>query len=359
MSRATGAAIGDAAVVPRASRAQPPANALLAGLAALVAALVLVSLVLGPYHLGWGDVFAALTGSVDGAGATPLARLHHTVIWQIRLPRLLLVVLVGLALPVTGATYQGVFRNPLVDPFILGVASGASFGAGLALLLPGFPASLQVGAFAGGLLAVAIAYGVAQHDGRESVASLLLAGIVTNALFQAALSTVKYVSDDQALRAIVFWAMGGFYNASWTDVAIAAPAVLAGVLVLWGAAWRLNVLSVGDDEARTLGVDPGRVRSLLVVVATLVTAICVSLSGVVAWVGLMVPHAVRRFVGADHRVLIPASALAGAAFLLICDDVARLATHAELPIGIVTSLMGAPYLLVLARGRGGWWGGRS
>ncbi len=342
-----------------ADRSGTVASVVLPGLAGLVVVLASVSLVLGPYHLTWGDVFAALYAPLGGIPEAPLSRLHHTVIWGIRLPRVLLVLLVGLALPVTGATYQGVFRNPLVDPFILGVASGASFGAGLALLLPGFPASLQVGAFAGGLIAVGLAYGVAQHDSRESVASLLLAGVVTNALFQAALSTVKYLSDDQALRAIVFWAMGGFYNASWTDVAIATPVVVLGVLVLWAAAWRLNVLSVGDDEARALGVDPRRVRPLLVIVATLVTATCVSLSGVVAWVGLMVPHAVRRLVGADHRVLVPASALAGAAFLLVCDNIARMATHAELPIGIITSLVGAPYLLVLARGRGGWWGGRA
>lgn len=345
--------------VPSSALRRHDAGPVLATFAIAVLLLAFASLALGPYHLTWADVFAALAAPVGGLTDTSLARLHETVIWQIRLPRVLLVLLVGLALPVTGATYQGVFRNPLVDPFILGVASGASFGAGLALLLPGFPSSVQVGAFAGGLLAVGLAYGVAQHDGRESVASLLLAGVVTNALFQAALSTVKYLSDDQALRAIVFWAMGGFYNASWRDVAVATPVVLLGTLVLWGAAWRLNVLSVGDDEARTLGVDPRRVRPVLVIVATLVTATCVSLSGVVAWVGLMVPHAVRRIVGADHRVLVPASALAGAAFLLVCDNVARMATSAELPIGIVTSLMGAPYLLILARGRGGWWGGRS
>ncbi len=320
---------------------------LLIGLTAvLLVAAALLSLLLGAYSLTLAEVFVVfLPGGEE-------ATLPATIVREIRLPRILLAVAVGAALAVAGAVFQGCFRNPLVEPYILGVSSGAAFGAALGIVLPQFFLSIQLSAFLFGALAVFAAYRLARVRGETPLVTLILAGVIIGSLGTALVSILKYLSDDTALREIVFWYMGGFYYAGWRDVAVIAPAVLLGLLLLWSQAWKLNVLSMGEEEALALGVDPERHKLWLVALATLITALSVSAVGIIAWVGLMMPHAARLLLGPDHRFLLPMAALMGAVYLLGCDTLARTLTDAEIPVSIITSITGAPYLLFLLRSKG-------
>ncbi len=323
-------------------------------LAAGVALLVgvgLVAMLAGAYSISIADVGAVLAARLPGVDGSLTDPVHRTVVWEIRLPRILMGALVGMGLATAGAVYQGVFRNPLVEPFILGVSAGASFGASLAILLPALIPNLEVGAFAFALLAVAMVYFSSRTGGRNPIVGLILAGVIVNSLFQALVSILKYSSDDAALRAIVFWIMGGLYYSSWRDVAVLLPVMTLGIALMWGLSWRLNVLSMGDEEARTLGVNPERLKLVFILCATLMTAVAVSAVGIIAWVGLMMPHAARMLLGPDHRYVIPAAALMGATYLLVCDTLARTLTGTEIPISIVTSIVGAPYLFFLLRTR--------
>ncbi len=325
---------------------------LIALLLVFVVITALVATLSGTYDLSVSDVFETLRARFLGASDSRVDRIHDTIVWQIRLPRVLVGVLVGFGLATAGAVYQGTFRNPLVEPFILGVSAGASFGASLAILYPGLFLNLQVGAFGFALVAVSIAYFSSRIDGQNSPVNLILAGVIVSSLFQALVSILKYASDDAALRAIVFWIMGGFYFAGWNDLGYLAPVVVGSVAIIWTMGWRLNVLSMGDDEARSLGINPGRLRLVLILLATLMTGIVVASVGVIAWVGLMMPHAARMMLGPDHRFVIPGAALLGAAYLLLCDTLARTLIGTEIPLSIITSILGAPYLLYLIRSRG-------
>jgi iron complex transport system permease protein len=260
--------------------------------------------------------------------------------------------MVGFALATAGTVYQGNFRNPLVEPFILGVSAGASFGASLGILFPGVLLNVQSGALTFAILAVVIVYSVSRVEGRNPTVNLILAGVIVSSLFQALVSILKYLSDDARLRAIIFWALGGFYYASWSDVALVGPVVILGFILIWSQCWKLNVLSMGDDEARTLGVHPELLKLALIFLATMITAIAVASVGIIAWVGLMMPHAARMILGPDHRFVLPAAALMGGLYILICDTLARTLTMAEIPVSIVTSVLGAPYLFYLLRTRG-------
>mgnify|MGYP006279265353 CR=1 FL=1 len=320
---------------------------LLIGLTAiLLVAAALLSLLLGAYSLTLAEVLAVLVP------ARETAPLSDTIVWEIRLPRILLAVAVGAALAVAGAVFQGCFRNPLVEPYILGVSSGAAFGAALGIVLPQFFLSIQLSAFCFGALAVFSAYRLARVRGETPLVTLILAGVIIGSIGTALVSILKYLSDDTALREIVFWYMGGFYYAGWRDLAVIGPVVFLGLLLIWRQAWKLNVLSMGEEEARALGVDPERHKVWLVVLATLVTALSVSAVGIIAWVGLMMPHAARLLLGPDHRFLLPMAALMGAVYLLGCDTLARTLTDAEIPVSIITSITGAPYLLFLLRSKG-------
>jgi iron complex transport system permease protein len=323
----------------------------LGSLLALVAAGVGLALVLGPYRMSWTEVIRTLLGRADTGRGLHVARLQSTVIWDIRLPRIVLSLTVGAALAGAGAVFQGAFRNPLVDPYILGASSGAAFGAALGILAPSFPLSVQVAAFVSASSAVASVYALARIRGETPLVTLVLAGVIVGSVFAAGVSMLTYLASDVSMRQIVFWLMGGFYFASWRDVTIAGPAVLVGLAGMWAFGWTLNVLSMGDQEARTLGVDPERARRILITLATLVTAVSVASVGVVAWVGLMMPHAARLLVGPDNRYAIPASALLGGVYLLVCDTLARTLLSSEIPVGIVTSIAGAPYLVYLLRSR--------
>lgn len=311
-----------------------------------------ITILLGTYNLSFQDVIHIIQVHLSGGDISSLNRVHNTVVWEIRLPRILVSILVGFALSTSGAVYQGTFRNPLVEPYILGVSAGASFGAAIGILFPSFLLSIQTGAFIFSVLAVMLAYFSSRIEGKNPIVNLILAGTIISSIFQALVSIMKYLSDDSALRAIVFWTMGGFYFAGWQDVLSLTPLILISIGLMWVLSWKLNILSMGDEEAKSLGINPDRLKLVFILVATLMTAISVSCVGIIAWVGLMMPHAARMMLGPDHRFVIPASALMGGIYLLICDTIARSLTLAEIPISIITSILGAPYLFYLLRTKG-------
>ncbi|MGC9308612.1 MAG: FecCD family ABC transporter permease [Thermoplasmatota archaeon] len=322
-------------------------------LAVLLVVTVSIALTMGAYHIPVSEVYRTLFTHLNPfSGNDGLNRLYSTIVWQIRFPRILLSIAVGFALAAAGAVYQGCFRNPLVEPYILGVESGAAFGAGLAIVIPAFFLSMQLSAFLFGLLAVFGAYMLARVKGETPIVTLILSGVIIGSIFAALVSILQYLATDAALREIVFWLMGGFYYATWEDVQLILPVVFACVAVIWLLSWKLNILSMGDEEARSLGINPEWYKAVFVSVATLATSLSVSHVGVIAWVGLMMPHAARMVLGPDHRFMVPAAAIMGGIYLVICDTLARTLTTAEIPVGILTSIIGAPYLMYLIRSKG-------
>ena len=309
------------------------------------------ALLAGEYSLGIGDVLQSLSVHAGWSDGT-VQKTHEIILWRIRLPRLLLACLTGMAMAVSGAVYQGCFRNPLVEPYILGVSAGASCGAALAIVFPMFFPGRQLSAFLMGMAAVLLSFFLARNRGETPPVTLVLSGIIVGSLFSAGIGIMKYLASDVELREITFWMMGGFYYATWNDVVICTCTVLPCLALLFALAWKLNILSLGDEEARSLGVHPDRLRVLFIILATLAASVCVSAAGIIAWVGLMMPHAARMLFGPDNRWVIPASALLGALYLLLCDTIARTLTGAEIPIAIITSIVGAPYLLWLLRAKG-------
>ncbi len=322
-------------------------------LSIILVATAAVAVVMGAYDIAIYDVYKTIITHLTFGNTAEIPKLHNTIVWNIRVPRILLAVFVGGALAIAGAVFQGVFRNPLVEPYILGVSSGAAFGAALGIVFPAIFFSIQLSAFAFGSMAVAMAYFLARVRGETPIVTLILAGVIIGSIFAALVSLLKYMADDTALREIVFWLMGGFYYATWNDVILLGPIVLICFFILWALGWKLNILSMGDEEARTLGVNPEKYKFIVVVLATAVTAIAVSLVGIIAWVGLMMPHASRMIFGPDNRFVIPASLMMGGFYLIVCDTLARTLTSAEIPVGILASIIGAPYLCYLLRNKGG------
>jgi len=334
-------------------------NALTPTLLALgLAALMALSLALGRYPVTPADLArlaASLLGG-DGGAADPGLTTVYNVVINIRLPRVLAAVLIGAALAASGAAFQAMFVNPLVSPGLLGVLAGASFGAALGMTLGQSWPVVQLCAVGCGLLAVAAAVGLAALYRGERLLMLILGGVVSSAMFTALLTLVKYVADpyDQ-LPAIVHWLMGGLSLADGPTVWAMAGPLAAAVLLLALLAGRLNVLSMGDEEARALGVNVGRLRLALIVAATVAGALTVALAGVIGWVGLVIPHIARMVVGPDNRRLMPAAILMGGAYLLLVDDLARLLLATETPLGILTALVGIPFFAAaLGQARRGW-----
>ena len=312
-----------------------------------------VAITFGAYNISVTDVYRIVMAHLTPFGdLSSVTKLHNTIVWELRIPRVLLAVTVGTALATAGAVFQGCFRNPLVEPYILGISSGAAFGAAMGIVFSDFLLSIQLSAFIFGSLAVAMAYFLARVRKETPIVTLILAGVIIGSVFSAMVSILKYVATDAALREIVFWLMGGFYYATWNDVSLLVPIIIPSFLIMWALGWKLNILSMGDDEARALGVNPEKYKFVLITLATLVTSLAVSTVGIIAWVGLMMPHATRMMLGPDHRYVIPASAMLGGAYLLVCDTMARTLTTAEIPVGIITSILGAPYLFYLLRTRG-------
>lgn len=327
-----------------------------AALPLLLVVVVLLALALGKYPLTVGDVVRAVAARLSGDEAAVPDTVAN-VLWRIRLPRVAAGLLVGAALAAAGSAYQGMFRNPLVSPDILGVSAGAGLGALLGIYL-GLPVALvQALAFAGGLGAVGLVTVVATRVRRhDPVLVLVLAGVAVGTVLGAGMSLLKILADPYTqLPTMTYWLLGGLLTVTPADVASAAPGVVAGLVPLVLLRWRMNLLSLPDEEVQALGVDPGRLRLALVAAATLMTASAVSISGVIGWVGLVVPHVARMLVGPDFRRLLPAAVMLGAAFLVGADTVARTAAPIEVPLGILTALAGGPFLLwLLSRTRRAW-----
>jgi iron complex transport system permease protein len=322
-------------------------------------AFLLVSLVVGvlagPVDLGVRDVLESLAARLHLPGAaTPLAPTEEAILWEIRVPRVVLAALVGGTLALAGATYQGVFRNPLADPYLLGVAAGAGLGATIAVAyLPGElrgQRALPVAAFVGGAIAVALTYAVGRSARRErDAATLVLAG-VTVAAFFTAWQTFVQQQNAETLQEVYSWILGNIPSGGWSDVVLVLPYVLVATAVILALRRVVDVLNLGDDEAATLGVNVGRVRLTLVVVATLGTAAVVAVSGLIGFVGIIVPHAIRLLTGVGYRALLPLSVIVGAGFLVLADVVARTAlAPAEIPLGVVTAFIGAPFFAIVLR----------
>ena len=274
----------------------------------------------------------------------------ETIVLQIRLPRAIMAMCVGAGLSIGGAAYQGMFRNPLVSTDILGVTAASGFGAAVALLLSANALELQLTAFAFGLAGVALTYRLARIYQTTPMLMLVLSGVVVAAFFSALLSATKYVADPESkLPAITYWLLGSLNAASIKGLQMALPPVLLGSLGLLLVRWKLNVLAMGDEEARSLGVETERLKGIVIVCTTLITAAAVSVCGIVGWVGLVIPHVGRMLVGPDHRLLLPATLSIGASYLLFIDDIARTATAGEIPLGILTAVIGAPFFAYLLR----------
>ncbi len=316
---------------------------------------VLLSLCIGRYHISPGEVVLILWKSLFNP-AEIKDGIPYGIVMDIRLPRAILGVLVGGALAISGAAFQGLFKNPLVSSSILGVSSGAGFGAALGILFFQTVSVIYPLALLFGILAVCLSYLIGRIYNKTPSIMLVLGGVIVSSVFSALISLVKYVADPyEQLPSIVFWLMGSLATARYEDLVLAAPPVVVGVIGLLCVRWRINVLSMGDKEAHALGVNTGLTKGIVIVSASLATAGAVSVSGVIGWIGLIIPHICRMLVGNDNRILIPVSFSMGACFLILIDITGRVLTGGEIPIGILTALFGGPffvYLLKKTKGRG-------
>jgi len=325
----------------------------------LVVSLV-IGVLVGPIHLGVGEVFESAAARLHIPGfSTSLSPTDEAILWQIRVPRVVLAALVGAMLAVAGATYQGVFRNPLADPYLLGVAAGAGLGATIAIayLPQGLRGQrmLPVAAFVGGSVAVMLTYAVGRSARRErDAATFILAGVTVTAFFTAWQTFVQQ-QNSETLQEVYSWILGNIPSTGWSDVILVLPYIAVAVAVILALRRVVDVLTLGDDEAASLGVDVRRVRLALVVAATLGTAAAVAVTGLIGFVGIIVPHTIRLLTGVGYRALLPLSVIVGAGFLVLADVVARTAlSPAEIPLGVVTAFFGAPFFaLVLRTTRGG------
>ncbi len=315
-------------------------------------AVILLSLCMGRYAITPGTVFRVLASRVAAIVPTwdPTV---ETVVWEVRMLRALSAALVGAVLGCGGAVFQNLFHNPLVSPYVLGVSSGSGLGAALAILLGAGTAVTQASAFATGMVAVSLTWFIARSRRDRSHVTLVLAGFVVGSFFSSLVSAVEYVADPSTkLPQIVFWLMGSLASVQWRELRWAAYVSLPCLLAILLLRWKLNVLSMGDDEARALGENPLVMRLVFITLTTMMTAVSVALSGVIGWVGLIVPHVARWAAGPDSRRLIPASILLGAAYMVIIDGIARTVTTAEIPLGILTGIVGAPaFALLLQQAR--------
>lgn len=280
----------------------------------------------------------------------------NTIVWDIRLPRLVGTILVGSALSIAGASFQGTFKNPLVSPDILGVSSAAGFGAAIAILLSGNPVITQISAFLFGLIGVSLTYFLGRSIKNSEVLMMVLSGMAIGALFTALTSVCKYVADPyDKLPQIVYWLMGSFSSANNKEIMIAAFPIIIGITILFLMRWKLNILAMGDEESKSLGIDTKKLRLIIIACCTMITAASVSICGIIGWIGLVIPHMGRILVGPDHKKLLIATIILGSSFLMLIDNISRTILLTEVPIGILTSLIGAPFFLYLLRkGYGGW-----
>ena len=317
------------------------------GLGIVLVLLALVSCMLGRFSIEPADVLKiCLSGifPIDKTWSTQA----ETLLINVRLPRILMAIAVGCCLAAAGAAFQGTFQNPLVSPDILGASQGAAFGAAIGILAHFSSAGVSVVAFIFALVAVLLVLLVSARAKGNQLLVIVLSGVMVSSLFSAGVSYAKLVADpSNELADITYWLMGSVTGATFEKFWSVAPIMLVGLVILFLARWRINLLTMGDEEAFTMGVNPRRLRAVVIFASTIVTAASVSVTGMIGWVGLVIPHFARMMVGCDYRTMLPASMLLGASFLLLVDDVSRLATATEIPIGILTAFIGAPFFLWL------------
>ncbi|WP_312906583.1 FecCD family ABC transporter permease [Tissierella praeacuta] len=314
-----------------------------------------IALCIGRYMVEPKQVIDVLTNQFLGFPEI-VEDIDLSVVWKIRLPRIFLSMLVGMGLAVSGAAFQGLFSNPLATPDTLGVAAGSAFGAALGLLLTSNMFLVQIIALIFGIIAVGLTHVISKIKGRSTNLMIVLAGMVTSAFFQALISLIKYVADPETkLPAITYWLMGSMSSISFNALMTGAPFILVGVTILYILRWKLNILALSEDEAKTMGINVTYLRGLVIVASTLITASTVSMCGQVGWVGLLIPHTARMLVGSNNQKVIPVSIGLGSTYMIIIDTLARSATAAEIPLSILTALIGAPFFAYLLRKTGGGW----
>ncbi|UTC57126.1 iron ABC transporter permease [Treponema sp. OMZ 305] len=334
------------------------------GLIAFIAVIALLTLAfiasfcIGRYSISPARVLQSIGGGIkNGAGEfSKWGTAEDTVVWLVRMPRICAAMLVGAALAAAGATYQGLFRNPMVSPDILGASAGASVGACFMMLMNQSSAMIQAGAFVTGIIAVTLSYFLSKAIGRGSnmILLLVLCGMTVNTLFQAVVSIIKYLADTESqLPEMTYWLMGSIAKVSYRDLLFFLIPFAVGIVPIVALRWKLNVLSFGEDEAKAMGVNVGAVRVVCIICATLLTAAVVSVAGTIGWVGLMIPHLVRFLVGPNNKTLIPLSLLTGGLFMLIIDNFCRSLMAYEIPLGVLTSLLGAPFFIFILYKRRG------
>lgn len=325
-------------------------------LATFTVLISIVALGLGDYYISPSDVVKVLSDwtmrsfnwAIPNNGLDSVTSNASIIVLKVRAPRILLALLVGGGLAVAGATLQALFANPLVSPDIIGVSSGASFGGVVAIAAGLGSAWVLGGAMVMGIVAVAIVLSFASLRAGSPILTVVLGGVVTASFFQALVSLVTYLADPYTtLPAITFWLMGSLSNASWKSVAVAATPILLGFVAIFAVRWRINILALGDEDAASLGVNPHRLRVLLISIVALVVAATVAVAGAVGWIGLVIPHLVRLLAGTDYRHVIPLSFLAGAGFLTFIDTIARVVVAGEMPLGVLTAMIGAPFFAYL------------
>ncbi|MEG0292602.1 MAG: iron ABC transporter permease [Anaerovoracaceae bacterium] len=305
------------------------------------------SFMIGKYHIGLKDLFTTLFSGILGHSNDAPSQME-IVVMQVRFPRILAAAIIGAALSAAGLCYQGLFQNPMVSPDVLGASTGAGFGAALGLFMSFGYFGVSLSALFFGIIAVVIVQLVSGRVKNNPVLALILSGIMVSSLFSAATSFIKLVADPtNVLPTITYWLMGSLASIRQSDLLFVSIPILLGIIPLLLIRWRLNILTLGEEEARTVGLDTKKLRVLIIFCATLLTAACVSVSGMIGWVGLVIPHISRMLVGCDHRVSLPASMLLGSSFLMVVDNFCRILTTTEIPLGILTAFVGAPFFLYL------------
>ena len=316
----------------------------------------LISLCLGDYSIPVKEVVDIILYKIIGYtmfSKTLNAKTINVLIY-VRMPRVVLSMLVGMALSVSGASFQAILRNPLVDPYILGVSAGAAFGAALAMFFVNI--SVQISAFIFALISVGICYSIANYNREIYTIRLILSGVVISSVFTALLSMLQILVDPLKLQGMVYWIMGSFHTANWDKVLSVMPYMLIGTISIYILRWKLNILSFGEEDAKVLGLNTNRTRKLIIIASTLLASSAVSVSGIISLVGLMIPHIVRMMFGPDNRKIIPLTICLGASYLTVVDNISRTLMNYEIPIGIFTTLLGAPFFIYLLRRTkaGGW-----
>ncbi|MCP3872846.1 MAG: iron ABC transporter permease [Desulfobacteraceae bacterium] len=327
-------------------------------LTVLLVLLFLSSLMMGRLEISFSQLVTIILSKITGKEISDTLVTKSLGFWWIRFPRCIMAVIIGTGLAVSGAVYQALFRNPLVSPDILGVSAGCTFGAALGLILPGDTFSLvHILAFFFGLAAVSMAMGIARLISIKPIIVLVLSGMVVLSFFNALLMIVKYFSDPfDELPSIIFWIMGSLSRVTWQDIFIALPVTGAGIILFMLLRFRLNILSLGDIQAKSLGMNPSAFRFILIVISSFIVAMSVATCGQICWIGLIIPHMARTLVGPEHEKMLPVTALLGAIFMLGADGAARSISSAEIPVGIITAFVGAPVFgFLLYKNRGSGW----